>query len=105
MKKYKLKKKHKIIFAIVLVLVAVRLAMPYFIVKYVNKAMANNIAPYKGSIYDVDLSLLRGAYRICDMKVDMVDEHGKKPFFMLPALTCRWNGQRFSMAALLVKLS
>gem|GEM_PF-6291904 len=46
MKRYKLNRKQTIILTIVLVLVAVRLALPYFIVKYVNKArMANNIAP------------------------------------------------------------
>ncbi len=84
MKNFKLRKRYIIILSIVLVLVIVRLILPYFIVKYVNKAMANNIAPYKGSISDVDLSLLSGSYRICDMKIDLVDEHGEKPFFHAP---------------------
>ncbi len=93
MKKIRLKKAHKIILAVVLVLVAIRLALPFFIVKYVNRILDENIAPYKGHIDDVDLALIRGAYRICDMKVDMVDTAGTKPFLYAPSidLSVQWK--------------
>jgi len=88
-----LSKKTKIVLAILLVLVAVRLVLPYFITKHLNKVLAKNIAPYKGHIYDVDLSLYRGAYRICDLRVDLVDEQGKRPFLHAPHmdLSIEWK--------------
>lgn len=91
--KIKLTRKIKILLGILVLLVAVRLALPYFIVKYVNKVLAKNIAPYKGHIYDVDLSLYRGAYRICDMKIDLVDENGENPFVHAPHidLSIQWE--------------
>ena len=76
MRKIRLKKSHKIILAVVVALVAIRVALPFFIVKYVNRILDENIVPYKGHIDDVDLALIRGAYRICDLKVDMVDTAG-----------------------------
>lgn len=89
----KLKKKHKIIIGIILLLVGIRLVLPYFITKKVNEILAKNIEPYKGHIYDIDLSLYRGAYRICDMKVDLIDENGKNPFVYAPHidLSIQWK--------------
>jgi hypothetical protein len=55
--KKKFSKNIQIWLIILVLLVVVRLLMPYFIVKYVNKVLAKDIAPYKGHIYDVDLSL------------------------------------------------
>ncbi len=85
--------KTKIMLALLLVLVAVRLALPYFITKHLNKVLDRNIAPYQGHIYDVDLSLYRGAYRICDLRVDLVDENGKRPFIHAPHmdLSIEWK--------------
>ncbi len=89
----KFSKKTKIWLVVLAMLVLARLVMPYFIVKYVNKVLANDIAPYKGHIYDVDLSLYRGAYRICDMKIDKVNENGKTPFVHAPHidLSIEWK--------------
>jgi hypothetical protein len=71
----------------------VRLALPFIITKHLNKVLAKNIAPYKGHIYNVDLRLYRDAYRICDLRVELVDEQGKQPFLHAPHtdLSIEWK--------------
>lgn len=49
-------------------LVAGRIYLPYWVTDYVNKTL-DNIPGYTGSISDVDISLLRGAYSIDDLKI------------------------------------
>ncbi|MEK7255975.1 MAG: DUF748 domain-containing protein, partial [Bacteroidota bacterium] len=81
------------ILAIVLLLVAIRLALPYFLTKYLNRVLAKNIIPYRGHIEDIDLHLYRGAYVICDLRVDSVDLYGKRPFLHAPRidLSIEWK--------------
>jgi hypothetical protein len=50
------------------VLIAVRAVLPYFVTRYVNRQLAR-IEGYKGSIDDVDLALIRGAYTIYDLRL------------------------------------
>lgn len=64
---------------ILLILIAARLSMPYFVTKYVNKVL-NNLDGYRGSIYDVDIHLYRGAYSIDSLKVFKIDGNKKVPF-------------------------
>ncbi|RMU50702.1 hypothetical protein ALP29_05173, partial [Pseudomonas syringae pv. avii] len=49
--------------ALVLVLIAVHIALPYLVRNYLNDKLAN-MGDYRGEIADVDLALWRGAYRI-----------------------------------------
>jgi len=48
--------------ALVLVLIAVHIALPYLVRNYLNDKLAN-MGDYRGEIADVDLALWRGAYR------------------------------------------
>ena len=50
------------------VLIALRLALPYIVLKYVNKTLAN-IKEYYGHVEDIDIALIRGAYIIKDLKL------------------------------------
>lgn len=66
-------KKQKKIAAIALVsvlvlLIGVRVALPFIVTDYVNKVI-NRIDGYSGSIADVDIHLYRGAYTIYDLKL------------------------------------
>ncbi|HYI78457.1 MAG TPA: DUF748 domain-containing protein [Chryseolinea sp.] len=65
--------------SILLLLVVGRLMLPYFVTRYVNKVLAN-IEGYEGSISDVDIHLMRGAYSIHDLKLFKVNGHEKVPF-------------------------
>jgi len=71
--------------AIALILLAVRLAMPYFVTKYVNKVLAT-LPGYTGSIEDVDIHLYRGAYQVQELRIFKVDGQKKIPFIYIPVL-------------------
>ena len=90
-KKRKFKKRYIWLILIVLI-VGLRLALPTIITKYVNKTLAE-LDGYAGSISDVDLYLYRGAYTICDLRVEIVDNDVKEPFVEIPLtdLSVEWS--------------
>jgi flagellar basal body-associated protein FliL len=68
-----MKKKSIIIISIIIViLIGVRVALPYLVVNYVNKVLAD-IPGYQGSIKDVDLDLYRGAYVIDSLDIQKIN--------------------------------
>lgn len=75
-----------------LVLIIARLLLPYFVTRYVNKVLAD-IPGYTGSISDVDIWLIRGAYVIDDLKIFKVNGHDKVPFIDIEAidLSVEWS--------------
>jgi hypothetical protein len=80
--KSKISKKWKIIIGIVVFLIAVRIVLPYIVLHYANKRLAE-MPGYYGHIEDLDLNLYRGAYTLKQMylnKVDTVDDK-QVPFF------------------------
>lgn len=58
-----MKKSIKIVLSIVIVLVVIRLILPYVVLHYANKTLGK-MEGYYGHIDDIDLALIRGAYRI-----------------------------------------
>jgi hypothetical protein len=77
------KRKIFVTVAIVLaVVVAIRLALPYVILHFANKSLAT-MDGYYGHIHDIDLALIRGAYKIDSVYLNKVDSTtGKQtPFF------------------------
>jgi hypothetical protein len=90
----KRKKTVKILLVVVVVLVAIRLALPYIILHYANKELAS-MEGYYGHIEDVDLALIRGAYQIDSIYLNKVDSvSGKQtPFFgaKLIDLSIEWK--------------
>ena len=87
-----IKKRYVVPLLIISSLIAFRAALPYFVTKYVNKTL-QNVEGYTGHITDVDLYLLMGAYRICDLKMEKVDGKVKEPFLNIPAtdLSIEWK--------------
>ncbi len=64
------------------VIVAVRLALPYVVLKYANNALAE-MPGYAGHIEDIDLALIRGAYKIDSIYLNKKDSVSgdETPFF------------------------
>ncbi len=81
-----------VIGSIVLVLIIVRLTLPYFVTKFVNKTLAD-IPGYSGSISGVDIWLIRGAYVVKDLTLSKVDGNKKVPFIDIAAidLSVEWS--------------
>lgn len=92
MVKKKIRKKYIILGSILVILIIGRLMLPYFVTRFVNKVLAD-IPGYSGSIDDVDISLLRGAYVIYDLKLFKVEGNNKIPFIDIPAsdLSVEWS--------------
>jgi hypothetical protein len=66
--------------AIVLVLLAVRIALPFALCRSINNRLAR-VEGYSGSVASVDLQLFRGAYRLNEVSILKQDASGEEPFF------------------------
>ena len=65
---------------ILVILIGIRIALPYLIKDYVNNVLSS-IPDYRGSIGDVDLNLWRGAYKIQNVKLLKTTGKVPVPFF------------------------
>lgn len=70
----------KWILIILLVLVAARAALPWYLKRYINQTL-NGIPGYYGSVVDVDVALWRGSYEIEGIKLLKTKGDVKEPFF------------------------
>jgi hypothetical protein len=73
------------IISLVVLLIAVRLSLPWMIRSYVNDKL-NHIPDYSGRIGAVHLHLWRGAYEINDVKILKSDGNVPAPFFSSPSI-------------------
>jgi hypothetical protein len=95
-KKTKAKKRWIIVASIVAALILLRLCLPYLILNYVNKKLAG-LKEYHGHVEDIDLVLIRGAYRIHDIRIEKKDRLTQQvdslPFFTAPGidLSVEWR--------------
>ncbi|ASS49074.1 MAG: hypothetical protein A3D31_04915 [Candidatus Fluviicola riflensis] len=95
--KQKRKRKRRIIwFSIIGALIIFRLILPYIVLNYVNKKLAN-LEEYYGHVNDIDIHLYRGAYEIKDIRIVKKVNKGSKtdtiPFFKSPSidLSIEWS--------------
>ena len=72
----------KILIGLVILIVVIRLILPYVVLHFANKSLAN-INGYYGHIEDIDLAIIRGAYKIDSIYLNKADTiTGKQtPFF------------------------
>jgi len=91
------KRKWLVICLIILtILIGVRIALPYIVLKYVNKTLGG-IQQYYGHVEDIDIALYRGAYVIKNVvlvKTDTVThQRDTTPFFKTPTidLSIQWK--------------
>ncbi|HVJ64527.1 MAG TPA: DUF748 domain-containing protein [Bdellovibrionota bacterium] len=73
----------KILLITLLVLIAIRIALPYGLKYYTNWVLQNKIEGYTGRIEDFDLSLWRGAYQIQGLKLSKVQNKVPVPFIAI----------------------
>jgi hypothetical protein len=83
-------RKRKILFSIIVALIIFRLFLPLIVKNYVNKTL-NRIPGYHGSVDDIDISLLRGAYVIHGLK--LYKNGNKKPMLDFPTtdISIEWR--------------
>ena len=78
--------------AVILLLLAVRVALPHLVEDYVNKTL-DALPGYTGHVADIDLHLYRGAYTIDSLV--LLEENGnpKHPFLQIPEtdLSIEWK--------------
>jgi hypothetical protein len=77
------KRKRLYIFGgIIVFLIAVRLVLPFIVLRYANNSLAH-MHGYYGHVNDIDISLYRGAYQIKDIYINKSDSASGKqtPFF------------------------
>ena len=72
----------RIIFSVLVLLILLRIALPYIVLNFINQRLSN-ISGYYGHVDDLDISLYRGAYVVKDIYIDIVDTTTQKqlPFF------------------------
>lgn len=74
-----------VLIALVLLIVAARIAAPYVIKRVVNEKLAE-LDGYNGSIDDVDLNLWRGAYEVEGIRIDKTGGKVPVPFVAVERL-------------------
>ena len=86
-----MKRATKILIALVVLLIVARLLLPYFVLRYINKTLAD-MGGYTGHVEDIDIELIRGAYQIDDLRIRKVAGNIKKPFLYMPKtdLSVEW---------------
>ena len=87
-----MKRTTKIIIAVVALLVIARLLLPYIVLRYVNKSLAD-MDGYTGHVDDIDIQLIRGAYQLDDLRIRKVNGKIKEPFLYIPKtdLSVEWK--------------
>jgi hypothetical protein len=77
-----MKKWLKILIGVLIFLGIVRLILPYAVLRYANKSLAE-MEGYYGRVEDIDIALIRGAYQIDSIYINKVDSVTNKqtPFF------------------------
>ena len=75
-----MKKKYKILIAILALLIVIRLLLPTIVKKYLNNMLAD-LDGYTGHVTDVDLALYRGAYKIDSLYIYSTTQDLGRPFF------------------------
>jgi hypothetical protein len=87
----KRKKLAIILGSVLLLLIAIRIALPYILLKLVNKEL-QNIPGYTGHVDDIDVALIRGAYKIKSIKLEKTGGKIPVPFFSAPLidLSLQW---------------
>jgi len=85
-------KKFTIPIIILIVLIAIRISLPFVVTKFVNKTLSQ-LEGFTGSISDVDLFLLAGSYTICDLTLEKRVGNINEPYLKIPrsVLSVQWK--------------
>ncbi len=77
--------------SLLILILAFRIALPYILLRLVNKEL-QNIPHYTGHVEDIDVALIRGAYKIKSIKLEKTGGKVPVPFFAAPLidLSLQW---------------
>lgn len=67
----------RIAIAVIILILAVRIVLPYWVLHFVNNRLAE-LNGYYGHVDDIDISLLRGAYIVRNIYINKVDSASRK---------------------------
>ena len=86
------KKRYIIPILILVLLIAGRVYLPYWVKDHINKVLAD-IPGYYGQVDDVGISLYRGAYQVNGMYLNRVDAQTQVPFLNFPKtdISVQWR--------------
>jgi hypothetical protein len=89
---WKINRTWRVVLVVLVLLVAFRLSLPYIVTHHVNNVLSE-LDGYRGSIYDVDIQLYRGAYQIDSLRIFKVAGNQQIPFVNIPVtnLSIEWN--------------
>lgn len=91
-KKIYKRKRYLVPLIILVLLIGLRIALPYIVKNYVNKVLAD-IPGHYGHVEDIDLSLLTGAYIIDELYLNKVNAGSQIPFlhFERTHISVEWS--------------
>ena len=91
-KHHRLRKVGYVLLGLLVLLGIVRLMLPWFVQRYVNRTLDRN-EMYSGTIGQVEIHLLRGAYSIRDIKLNKTTGNVPVPFFSAKRVdfAIQWN--------------
>ena len=91
-----------IVSAVLVVVVAAYLATPYVIKNYLNDNVLNNVGDYHGYVEDVDVNLLKGAYKLQDVYLYRKEGNADIPFFYVASFYIALSWDALMEGAILV---
>ena len=88
----RIQKKYWIPLVIIVILIGIRIALPYIVKDYVNKTL-QNLDGYTGSVADIDINLYRGAYVIDSLVIQKLEGNNPVPFVSIQKidLSVEWG--------------
>src|SRR6185312_15487386 len=91
-KHHRLRKLGYVLLGLIVLLCIVRLMLPWIVQRYVNRTLDRN-QMYSGTIGQVEIHLLRGAYSIRDIKLNKTTGDVPVPFFSAKRVdfAIQWN--------------
>lgn len=71
------KKRYTVLGVIIVLLIVLRLLLPYIVLRYANHVLTN-MDGYYGHVNDIDISLYRGAYQLDSIYINKVDKRSEQ---------------------------
>lgn len=92
-----------IFLSVLLVLILVRLAMPFALRSYVNKKI-DQVQGFGGNVGGIQINLFRGAYKIINLRLIKMNADVPKPFLWIPEMDLSVEWRALFQGALVGKI-
>lgn len=71
---------------LIVLLIALRIALPSIVKHYINKTLGNDLEGYTGYVEDVDIAIYRGAYAVNGLYLFSTDTGEEEPFVEIKSI-------------------